>query len=142
MAQKHKKVIFVLRLVMGWVFFYAGYSKIIDADWTAAGYLGNASTFPQLFAWFADPARIDIVNFLNEWGLLAVGVALLLGAFVRYASYAGILLMVLYWLPALEFPYVGGSFLISHHIVYIAVLVTLTTTHAGKWWGLDKWLRR
>src|SRR3989344_7701960 len=96
-----------LRLSLGWVFFYSGIIKIFDAEWTAAGYLAGAKTFPALFQWFALPANIGWVNFMNEWGLTLVGLALITGLFVRYASLGGILIMVLYYLPILQFPYVG-----------------------------------
>jgi len=127
-----------LRVGLGWLFFYAGLSKIIDPTWSAAGYLGNASTFPGLFEWLASAGNIGWVSFLNEWGLLLVGLGLILGLFVRYASYAGMLLMFLYWLPILDFPSVGHGILVDDHIIYIAVFAVLIVMNAGKYFGLDK----
>ncbi|MBI3070189.1 MAG: DoxX family protein, partial [Candidatus Levybacteria bacterium] len=49
---------------------------------------------------------------------------LILGVFVRLAALSGILLMLLYYLPILNFPYVGRgttSFLIDQHIIFILV---------------------
>jgi len=127
-----------LRIGMGWLFFYAGLSKIIDPTWSAAGYLGNASTFPGLFEWLASSGNIGWVSFLNEWGLLLVGLGLILGLLVRYASYAGMFLMFLYWLPILDFPTVGHGILVDDHIIYIAVFAVLIVMNAGKYFGLDK----
>ncbi len=133
--QQHALV--ALRIGMGWLFFYAGLSKIIDPTWTAAGYLSNAITFPGLFEWLASAGNIGWVSFLNEWGLLLIGLGLILGLFVRYASYAGVVSMVLYWLPILEFPFVGHGFLVDDHIIYMLVFCVLIHFNAGKYVGFD-----
>ncbi|MBI1998963.1 MAG: DoxX family protein [Parcubacteria group bacterium] len=127
-----------LRLSLGWLFFYSGIIKIFDADWTAAGYLAGAKTFPALFQWFAVPANIGWVNFVNEWGLALVGLLLITGLFVRYASIAGIVLMALYYLPVLAFPYPNAhSFIVDEHIIYILVLLFFVFSGAGTVYGLD-----
>lgn len=136
-----KHVTLLLRLVMGWYFFYAGFSKIVNPDWTSAGYLSTAKTFPELFVWFADPSRIGIVDFLNQWGLLLIGVALILGWFVSLASFAGIILMILYWLPVLAFPYAGHGFIVDDHIIYIVVFIYLWISHSGTFVGIDRFRR-
>lgn len=139
-----KKVsLLLLRLGLGWLFLYAGVTKIIDPEWSAAGYLSNAQTFPELFAWFATPANIGWINFVNEWGLTLIGISLIVGLFVRWSSLAGIMLMVLYWLPVLSFPYVGDhSYIVDDHIVYVLGLLVLMAFHAGRYWGLDRKLGR
>ncbi len=136
-----KHITLLLRLIMGWLFFYAGFSKVVNPDWTSAGYLSAAKTFPELFAWFADSSRIGIVDFLNQWGLLLIGVALILGWFVSMASFAGIVLMILYWLPLLNFPYVGNGFIVDDHIIYICVFMYLWISHAGSFVGIDRFRR-
>ena len=136
-----KHVTLLLRLVMGWLFFYAGFSKIMNPDWTSAGYLSNAQTLPELFSWFADPSRIGIVDFLNQWGLLLIGVALILGWFVSLASFAGIILMILYWLPLLNFPYVGNGFIVDDHIIYIVIFMYLWISYSGSFVGIDRFRR-
>jgi len=133
-----KNSVLALRVALGWLFFYAGVTKIINPDWSAAGYLKSAKTLPDLFAWFALPSNIGWVNFLNEWGLTLVGIALILGIFTKWASLGGILLMVLYYLPILEFPIVGGhSFIIDEHIIYIIAFIIIIASNAGKYYGLD-----
>ena len=136
------KALTVLRLGMGWYFFYAGISKIIDPAWSAAGYLSNASTFPELFLWLAEPGRIEVVSIVNEWGLLLIGVSLIVGLGVRWASYAGIILMVLYWLPGLDFPHAGHGFIVDDHVIYVTVFVVLIAGSAGKYFGIDGWIGR
>ena len=130
--------LFALRLSLGWLFFYSGITKVFDASWSAAGYLAGAKTFPALFQWFASPANIGWVNFLNEWGLTLIGAALLAGLFVRLASFAGVLLMALYYLSALDFPYPNAhSFIVDEHVIYALILFFFAFSNAGVFYGLD-----
>lgn len=142
MNKAQQYILTILRLGVGWFFFYAGFTKVIDPSWSAAGYLGSASTFPKLFEWLALAGNIEWVSFLNEWGLLFIGVGLILGLFVRYASYAGILLMLSYWLVALDFPMAGRAFLVDEHIIYTLVFGILILFQAGKYFGLDKYVKK
>lgn len=138
MNNNTKVTISCIRIALGWIFLYAGISKILNPEWSAAGYLKIAKTAPGLFAWFANSSNIGWVNFLNEWGLTLIGVSLLLGILVRFASYAGILMMVLYYFPILQFPKVGNNaFIIDEHIIYILIFGLLIASEAGKHWGLE-----
>ncbi len=133
-----KKSLCLLRVAMGWMYLYAGLSKIVDPQWSAAGYLSSAKTFPGLYQWFAGPANIGWVNLVNEWGLALIGLALILGFYTRYAALAGIMIMLLYYFPVLQFPYAGEhSFIVDEHIIYAGALFVLMSSGAGKYWGLD-----
>ena len=139
MLNKFTKIsLLFLRISLGWLMFYAGISKLTNASWSAAGYLTHALTFPQIFGWFASPAILPITNFLNEWGLTILGISLIFGLCVRLTSFFGILLMVLYYLPVLEFPFIQpNSYLVDDHIIYIFVLLIFISTSAGRFYGLD-----
>lgn len=132
--------IFLSRIALGWLFFYAGITKVLNSQWSAAGYLNNAKSFTGLYHWFASAQNIGWVNFINAWGMTLIGVALILGIFVRWASLGGMLLMVLYYfaLPLL-YPN-ANSFIVDEHIIYILVLAILFFSQAGKIWGLDAFL--
>src|SRR3989344_6959821 len=134
-----KTSLFLLRVGLGCLFLYAGISKLMDPAWSAAGYLNNASTFPGFYHWFASPQNIGWGNLLNEWGLTLIWAASILGVLVRWASIGGILMMLLYYFPVLQFPYVpsGHAFIVDDHIIYIFVLAVLAKYEAGKIWGLD-----
>ena len=114
----------------------------MDPAWSAAGYLNNASTFPGLYHWFASPQNLGLVNMLNEWGLTLIGAALILGVLVQWASIGGILMMLLYYFPVLQFPYVpsGHAFIVDDHIIFILVLAVLAKYEAGKSYGLDMYI--
>ncbi|MEK7578967.1 MAG: DoxX family protein [Patescibacteria group bacterium] len=129
----------LLRLSLGWMFFYAGITKILDSAWSAAGYLQGAHTFSGFFNFLLQPNVLPIVNFLNEWGLTLIGVALILGIFVRLGSVLAIVLMALYYLPALQFPYPNEhAYLVDEHIIYIFAFLALYAFHAGRGFGLGR----
>lgn len=130
--------LFFLRVALGWMYLYAGASKIMDPAWSAEGYLKSAKTFPSLYQWFASPGVLPVINLLNEWGLFLVGAFLLLGIFTRQMAMLAMGLMALYYLPILQFPYVGKNFfLVDDHIIFIAALYVLISHRAGRIWGLD-----
>ena len=138
MTQFQKLSLVLLRLSVGWLMFYAGITKILNPDWSAAGYLKGAKTFSGFFQWFLDPAILPILNFVNEWGLTLLGVSLILGIFVRLSSVFGAALMLLYYLPILQFPYPNAhSYIVDEHIVYALALLYFAAVGAGRVWGLD-----
>lgn len=133
----------LLRISMGWLMFYAGITKILNPEWSSAGYLKSAATFPELYQWFLQPEVLPIIDFINGWGLTLLGVSLILGLFVRLSAPLGALLMMLYYFPVLKFPYVSSySFLVDEHIIYALVLIFLSAVKSGGIWGLDKYLNK
>ena len=140
MTKSQKISLFLLRLSLGWGFFYAGITKIINPEWAAAGYLKGAKSFVWFYQWLLDPSILPIVNFMNEWGLTLLGVSLILGIGVRLSSILGALLMLLYYFVVLDFPYPNpNSFLVDQHIIYIFVLLFFANLRAGRVWGLENW---
>lgn len=132
----------LLRLGLGWLFFYAGITKILDPAWSAEGYLKGAKTFTGFYHWLASPSILPVTNFLNEWALALIGAALILGIFVRVASIAGAALMLAYYFPILNFPYPNPhSYIVDEHIIYALALLVLVKLKAGRTWGLER-LRR
>lgn len=142
MPKTQKYLILLLRLSLGWLFLYAGLSKVLNPSWSAAGYLKAAKTLPELYTWLALPSNIGWVNFLNEWGLTLIGLSLVLGLWVRWSGLLGVLLMILYYIPTLSFPYAGDhSLLIDEHVIYSLGLLVLVSFRAGHFWGVDARLR-
>jgi thiosulfate dehydrogenase [quinone] large subunit len=140
MTQAQKISLFFLRVVLGWMYLYAGATKIINPNWSAAGYLKSAKTFSAFYQWLASPGMLPLTNFVNEWGLTLLGLSLIFGLFVRFSSTLGAVMMFLFYLPILEFPYVGQhSYIVDEHIIYITALLVLGSFKAGRAWGLEEW---
>ncbi|HEY4476765.1 MAG TPA: DoxX family protein [Candidatus Paceibacterota bacterium] len=131
------------RVSLGVLFFYAGITKVVDSTWSAAGYIGGAKTFTSFYQLFLNPIILPIVNFLNAWGLTILGVALILGLFVRLSSILGIVLMLLYYFAAGPFPYPNAhAWVVDDHIVYALLLLFFASVRAGRYWGMDRFLFR
>ena len=142
MYGKPKFITLLLRLSLGWVFFYSGLTKILNSDWTAKDYLEGAQTFSGFFTWLASPQNITWINFLNEWGQIAIGVALILGIFVNYASFFGAAMVILYYFPVLDFPFVENGFLIDDHIIYALAFLLLIRLRAGRSYSIMSFFGR
>jgi thiosulfate dehydrogenase (quinone) large subunit len=137
MTTSQKMFIFLPRVALGWLFFYAGITKVVNPEWTSAGYLGGAKAFTGFYQWLTQPGIIGVVDFLNEWGLTLLGVSLILGLGVRLSAVLGALLMLLYYVP-LGFPYPNAnSYIVDQHIVYALALLMFAAIRAGRVWGLD-----
>jgi len=136
-----------LRMFIGWHFFYEGLVKILSPYWTAAGYLAESKWwFSGLFVDLAaSPGALGVVDFLNKWGLVAIGLGLLLGCLTRAATIAAAVLLFLYYIAAP--PFVGytyampaeGSYLIVNKVlIELAALVVLLAFPTGRIFGLDR----
>ena len=140
MTQYQKIFLFLLRISLGFLFLYAGFTKVIDPAWSAAGYLKGATTFSGFYQWLASPEILPFTNFLNEWGLTLIGIALILGVFVRLSAVLGAGMMILYYFPVLNFPLVGEhGYLVDEHIIYAFALLLLGSLKAGRVMGLENW---
>jgi uncharacterized membrane protein YphA (DoxX/SURF4 family) len=95
----YRSLMTLLRAAIGWHFLYEGLTKVLAGNWTSSGYLLNTSGFLSgFFHWFANsPALLKATDLLNMYGLLLIGIALFIGLFIRFASWAGILLLALYY---------------------------------------------
>ncbi len=134
--------LFLLRISMGWLMFYAGYSKLIKPGWSAVGYMKGAKTFTGFYNWLMSPGILPVVNFLNEWGLTFLGISLILGVGVRLSATLGGVLMLLYYFP-LGFPYPSAnSIIVDDHIIYALILFFFAAIRAGRYWGLEVWCSR
>ena len=61
-----KKIsLFLLRIGMGILFFWAGYAKLIDPAWSAAGYISGSKIFAGFYSWLLSPSVLPTINFLN-----------------------------------------------------------------------------
>lgn len=136
-----------LRMLIGWHFFYEGLTKLLNPYWTSAGYLSEAQWwFQGMFLNLAgSPSTLAIVDFLNVWGLVFIGLGLMLGFLTRAATIAGIVLLVLYYIAAPPFvgyvysmPTEGSYLFVNKVLIELAALVVLLAFPTGRRVGLDR----
>ncbi|HEX2362833.1 MAG TPA: hypothetical protein VHI11_12235, partial [Jiangellaceae bacterium] len=106
----------------------------IDGGSPTNGFLANAPTGP-FEDFYKDLAGAAWADWLFMIGLLAIGVALILGIGMRIAAIAGALLLVLMWTAVL--PPENNPFM-DDHLIYAMVLIGLAAVNAGDIWGLGK----
>ena len=131
-------IIFILRILMGWTFRYAGAWQIWD-NFDTAKFLDHVVTFHNFFSIFAQPAVLPITDLLVKWGHLLIGLSLISGLLVRVSGPFGVLLMITYYFAHMKFPYIEEpvNFLVDYHLVYATVIVYLVAHRAGHVFGLD-----
>jgi uncharacterized membrane protein YphA (DoxX/SURF4 family) len=135
-----RTVLFVLRVAIGWHFLYEGLVKLLSPGWTSAAYLAESRwILSGFFRWIAvHPFALKVVDFLNVWGLILIGLALLLGLFTRAASIAGILLLALYYVARPPFvgisssPMAEGNYLIVDKNLVELIALGVLAAFAGR----------
>ena len=140
----------ILRLLIGWHLLYEGVLKMYDPSWTAKGFLMSANgPFKGLFTVLGSESVIGMVDFLNVFGLVAVGLGLLLGAMTTWASIGGIIMLSLYYLshppfPGLEQsgPAEGSYMIINKNLIEICALFILIKFPTSQYFGLDHFLKK
>jgi len=148
-----------LRVVLGIGFLYAGLEKVLDfggtgQPWTAAGFLGHATggSLPYMAdpkaiinpthdVWVSlstNPAAMDAINFLVQFGEIAIGLALILGFATRFTGVMAALMMGLFYVASWNFS-LGP---ITEQFIYGAVALFLAYARAGDVYGLDGLIER
>lgn len=136
----------ITRIAIGWHFLYEGISKIIAAGWSSAPYLSSSRwVFAPLFHSMADNATaIALIDFLNIWGMILVGLGLMFGLFSRWASAGGALMLFFYFVAYPPFPgYMygvpaEGSYLwVNRNLIEFFILTTFIFLSSDNFFGLD-----
>jgi thiosulfate dehydrogenase [quinone] large subunit len=136
-----KSIVLYLRFLMAWTFLYAASHQVFVPSFSVVGFLSHTKTFHDVFAVFTTPAMAPVTTFLVEYGHLLIGLSLLTGFMVRISAAFGVLLMGIYWMAHLDWPFVENTnnLIFDYHAVYAGVLVYLIVKRAGHVFGLDGW---
>lgn len=141
-----KSVLVVLRLIIGWHLLYEGFSKLLASNWSSSGFLGESKWILSGFShWIISHAIVlNVVDFLNTWGLIAIGAGLILGLFTRTAAISGAILLFIYYLNnppliGLEYsvPTEGSYLVVSKTLIESVALAALAFFPSGSFAGLD-----
>jgi thiosulfate dehydrogenase [quinone] large subunit len=138
-ATTHKALVLYLRLAMAWTFLYAGLRQVLVPDFSVVGFLSHTKTFHDFFAVFTTPTLAPLTSALVAYGHLLIGLSLLAGLMVRLSARCGALLMLVYWLAHMDWPYIENraNFIVDQHLVYAGLLLYLAAVRAGHVAGLD-----
>ncbi len=144
-------ILIALRFLIGWHLLYEGLYKLMNPEWSSIGFLAEAKWILSGFAdWIiANSGVLNVVDALNTWGLIAIGLGLILGLFTRIAAFAGTGLLLLYYF--MNPPFIGmgasipleGNYLIVNKTLIEAVTILLFALFpASKCYGLDSLINK
>ena len=142
----------VLRIATGLVFLTAGIDKAIIAGkaFDASGFLSHATggtpvlgaavdgviynpTHDLWVSLASNAAVMPVINWLVVAGEIAIGAALVMGLFTRFAAIAGTLMMAFFFVATWNF----ANGIINEQLMYGIVTAFLGIIGAGRYYGLD-----
>jgi len=114
-------ILVILRVAVGWHFLYEGITKVLNPNWSSIGYLMDSKGFMSgIFHSIAqNSSMLAFADFMNEWGLILIGLGLILGCFTRLAAYSGMLLLAMYYLS--HPPFIGLTYALPSEGSYLIV---------------------
>jgi thiosulfate dehydrogenase [quinone] large subunit len=147
----------VLRTLIGWHFFYEGYTKILQpawgrsgaplSTWSSAGYL-KAATGPlaSTFHALGNASWIGTLDLIVAAALVAVGLSLILGLWTQVGCAGAVLLLATFYLSAIplglpEAKAEGTYLIVNKNLIEGAAVLVLMAFRTGRIAGLDR-LRR
>jgi thiosulfate dehydrogenase (quinone) large subunit len=143
--------IVTLRILIGWHFLYEGIVKLVNPNWSSIGFLLDSKGFLAGFfqSLTENPSVLNVVDFLNIWGLILIGISLMFGIFTRLGVAAGAVLLAFYYVshppfPSLTYaaPSEGNYLIVNKTLIEMAALLVLFVFPSGKIAGLDRLIHK
>jgi thiosulfate dehydrogenase [quinone] large subunit len=146
----------LLRTFIGWHFLYEGYFKFMLpawapdgkplAAWTSAGFIKavNGPLASVARAATSSPAMQLWIDRLVMFGLIAVGVSLMLGLLTRIGCIGGLLLLAMFYfmaIPTTGLPQAGAEgtyLLVNKTLIEGLAVLSLLAFDTGRIAGIDK----
>ena len=147
----HIYLLVFVRVAIGWLFLYEGIVKILADNWSSAAYLTNSRwIFAPLFqAMAGNGGIVAIIDFINMWGMILVGIGLILGLFSRLASAGGAIMLLFYFLAyppvpgyMMGVPAEGSYLWVNKNLITFFVLVAFAFISSDYLFGIDRLLAR
>ena len=144
-------VLTLVRIVIGWHFLYEGIAKIVASGWSSAPYLAGSKWIlaPLFTAMAGNQSVVSVVDFINIWGMILVGLGLITGLFTRWASLAGAIMLFFYFvayppIPGYMFgvPVEGSYLWVNRNLIEFFALSVFIFLSPGSQFGIDRLLQR
>ncbi|MGD8780219.1 MAG: DoxX family membrane protein [Ignavibacteria bacterium] len=135
-------VLVILRLVVGYHFLYEGFDKLLNPNWTSAGFLSQANwMFSGFFQSLANNQTVlFIVDSLNIWAQVIIGLLLILGLFSRGAAVFGALMILLYYIAIP--PFAQNYIFIDKNLLEFFALLVIALFQTSDIIGLDRLIKK
>jgi len=121
----------------------------MNPNWSSFAYLNDSQGWlAPVFKGMASYTNLlPVIDFLNVWGLIAIGLGLILGILTRIATLSGIVLISLYCLshPSLiisnyTMPSTETTMWVGKNLIFVFLLMILYVFPTGKIIGVDRLL--
>jgi len=141
----------ILRFLVGWHLLYEGISKLLIPNWSSASFLSESQwVMSGISNWIISNNNVlNMVDFLNTWGLIAIGLGLILGLCTRLAAFSGAFLLLIYYfnsapIVGIEYtiPSEGNNLLVNKTLIEAVSLFVLGVFPTGSVIGLDLFINR
>ena len=153
-SRNQQVALVVLRTLIGWHFLYEGFTKVLTPAWSragapigrfsSAGYLhGSSGPFSDVFRSMADSSLLPWLDLVVAWGLVLVGLGLMLGLFTQLACAGAVAFLALFylsWLPTTgvrETGAEGAYLLVNKNLIEAAAVAVVLVFRTGRIAGLD-----
>lgn len=130
-------VLVLLRLVIGYHFLETGFDKLFNPNWTSAPFLLQSNwVFSGFFHFVAENHTVlAIVDFLNIWGQILIGLSLIIGLFSTWAAYFGALLILFYYIAIP--PFIQGYTFIDKNLFELFAFLIIALFPTSRIIGID-----
>ncbi len=137
----------LLRFAIGWYFLYEGVAKLLSHGWSSYAYLiDSQGIFEDLFKLLTqNPTVMLLIDYINIFGLILIGLLIILGLFEKISYIGALLLLIMYYLshPALidtnyMLPAEGSYLWINKNVVMIFSLLVLYVFPTAKRVGIER----
>lgn len=142
-------VLVLLRVTIGWHFLYEGFVKLVNPNWTSVSYLTDSEGIFRSFFYFlaSSPNLVEVIDFMNVWGLIAIGLGLITGTFCRIAIAGGIILLGFYYLSHPPFvglkynmPMEGNYLIVNKVLIELFAMLVLFLFPTSREIGIDRFI--
>lgn len=141
----------VIRILLGWHILFEGLTKLFTPNWSSRSYLMDSGGFLKpIFQSLAESEGIlRIIDPLNVWLLIIVGLVLILGIKSNYAALTGGILLFLYYIaqpPFLGITYQifspGSTLIVTPLLIEIGALFVVYASPEDSVWGIDQIIKK
>ncbi len=135
-------VLLLLRLVIGYHFLFEGMNKLVTPNWSSAPFLLQSNWLFSNFFHFLASSEIllSIVDILNIWGQILIGLSLIIGLYSSLATLFGAVLIFSYYIAIP--PFIDGYTFIDKNLFELFGLIVIVLFPTSNLFGLDYLMKK
>ena len=135
-------VLLLLRLVIGYHFLFEGMNKLVTPNWSSAPFLLQSNwLFSNFFHFLASSETLlSIVDILNIWGQILIGLSLIIGLYSSLAALFGAVLIFSYYIAIP--PFLDSYTFIDKNLFELFGFIVIVLFPTSNLFGLDYLMKK